>query len=385
MSSWCFRHESVLCLRCFTMFTGNLLLDVAGVLIATFVIVYTYFKWSYKYWERRGVLTPVKPSFPLGNFTSPLNKDEFILDTILTVYKALKKQKARYGGLYFLSSPQLLIVDPELLRLIMSKDFHIFNDRGIYYNDKNPLSGNVFNLTGARWKNLRAKLTPTFTSGKMKMMFDTLIDCGGPLLDSVEKHGDQPIDIKEVLGNFTTDVIGSCAFGLECSSFDGEESDFRKHGKKFFNFSLKPRAVDLFGGAFPNLTRKLGLDTMSQDFIDFIMGIVKENIDFREKNNFKRNDFFQLLMELKRQSEEEGSEQPFTVNEFAAQVFVFFLAGFETSSTTMTFALYELAKHRDIQRRVREEINATIEKHGGKLTYDATQDMKLLKCVIDGK
>lgn len=69
--------------------------------------------------------------------------------------------------------------------------------------------------------------------------------------------------------------------------------------------------------------------------------------------------------------------------EASAQAFVFYLAGFETSSTTVTFCLYELAKHQEIQQKVRDEIQTTIEKHGG-LTYNALNDMTYLQKVISG-
>lgn len=148
---------------------------------------------------------------------------------------------------------------------------------------------------------------------------------------------------------------------------------------------MKERMIDLFGTAFPDLARKLGLEVMPKESIDFFMKVVTDNIEFREKNNYKRNDFFQLLMEIKSKSEKQSGERPFTVEDFAAQVFVFFLAGFETSATTMTFALYELAKHQDIQKRLRDEINSVLKQHDGKLTYDAIQEMKFLKCVVDGE
>lgn len=364
-----------------TLLTGHFLIDLFSVTLAIFLVIYTYFKWSYKYWQRRGVVVPFEPTFPLGNFNNPFSKEEGILHVLIAMYDAAKKANAPYVGCYFLQSPQLVIADPEILRLILAKDFHSFNDRGIYFNEeKNPLSAHLFTIAGAKWKYLRSKLTPAFTSGKMKMMFNTLLDCGGPLLESVEKHSDRPIDIKEVLGHFTTDIIGSCAFGLECSSFAGEESDFRRHGKDFFNAPVKAHLIDLFGTAFPKLAKKLGLEMMKTDSIDFFMNVVKNNIEFRERNNYKRNDFFQILMDIK----EKSNEKPFTVEEFAAQVFIFFLAGYETSSTAMTFALYELAKHPDIQSRVRDEIDAVLKRHDGKLTYDAVQDMKYLKCVIDG-
>lgn len=63
-------------------------------------------------------------------------------------------------------------------------------------------AGHLFAIGGTRWRNLRTKLSPTFTSGKMKMMFSTLVDCGLALEKYVENNvnNDEGIDIKETLG-----------------------------------------------------------------------------------------------------------------------------------------------------------------------------------------
>ena len=73
------------------------------------------------------------------------------------------------------------------------------------------------------------------------------------------------------------------------------------------------------------------------------------------------------------------------MNSLAAQAFVFYFGGFETSSTTMTFCLYELALQEDIQDRLREEIDVVLKKHDGKLTYEAIQEMEYLDKVVSGK
>jgi cytochrome P450 family 6 len=68
-----------------------------------------------------------------------------------------------------------------------------------------------------------------------------------------------------------------------------------------------------------------------------------------------------------------------------AQAFAFLAAGFETSATTMSFALYELALHPHVQHRLRTEIAQVLRKHGGELTYDGMQEMCYLDMVVSGK
>ena len=74
-----------------------------------------------------------------------------------------------------------------------------------------------------------------------------------------------------------------------------------------------------------------------------------------------------------------------SMNSLAVQAFIFFVGGFETSSTTMTFCLYELSLHQDIQDRLREEIDVVLQKHEGKVTYEGIQEMEYLDKVVSGK
>lgn len=65
-----------------------------------------------------------------------------------------------------------------------------------------------------------------------------------------------------------------------------------------------------------------------------------------------------------------------------AQAAQFFVAGFETTSSTMAFTLYELCIHPHIQDKVRNEIISCKQKYGG-INYEALQNMKYLhQCVL---
>jgi len=70
---------------------------------------------------------------------------------------------------------------------------------------------------------------------------------------------------------------------------------------------------------------------------------------------------------------------------FVAQALLFLIAGYETSANTMTFALYELALHPEIQQSLRAEIMQALNKHDGKLTYDGMQEMLYLDRVVSGE
>ena len=67
-----------------------------------------------------------------------------------------------------------------------------------------------------------------------------------------------------------------------------------------------------------------------------------------------------------------------------AQAFAFLAAGFETSATTLSFALYELALQPNIQERLRAEMTQVLSKHQGELTYDGMNEMSYLDMVISG-
>lgn len=92
-----------------------------------------------------------------------------------------------------------------------------------------------------------------------------------------------------------------------------------------------------------------------------------------------------MLIEMKLKYDNGNKEEGITFNELAAQAFIFFLAGFETSSTTMGFALYELACNPDIQEKARKEVDSVLAKHNGKLDYNSMKEMTYLEKVIDGK
>jgi cytochrome P450 family 6 len=114
--------------------------------------------------------------------------------------------------------------------------------------------------------------------------------------------------MKEVMARFTTDIIGSCAFGLNCNSFKDSNSEFRKMGKRLFEPSVGSNLRRRLRTFPPFLLKLLNVRVHPEDMINFFMRAVKDVIDYREKNSVVRNDFMQLLIKLKNKGKIEDDE-----------------------------------------------------------------------------
>jgi len=374
-------------------------LDVGFLAVCVLAAVYVYFKVSFNYWKKRNV-PYAKPTFPFGNFGDMLFGKTSIGHLFANIYKELDGEM--YGGTYALTKPGFIFRDPDIIKNVLVKDFSSFHDRGFYMDEElEPLSGHLFMLPGRRWRNLRVKLSPTFTSGKMKMMFQTLVDCGIELGSILEKSAsdEEVIEIKDILARYSTDVISSCAFGIQCNCLKNPDAEFRVWGRKIFESSVRNSIITVVAITAPRLLSIFKLSTLDPSISKYFRNMVEETVNYRERNNITRNDFMQLLIQIKNKVkldednesleqnvletlENSSSEEGLSMNSLAAQAFVFYAGGFETSSTTMTFCLYELSLHQDIQDRVREEIDVVLQKHDGKLTYESIQEMEYLDKVV---
>lgn len=371
--------------------SDNSLYNAVAILVAICVGVVTYFKWKFTYWQRKGVHS-VTPTIPFGNLKDMFMQTKHIGAIFADIYAQAKAKGYKHMGAYIFTRPVYVATDTEIIKQVLLKDFSNFSDRRSYHNEKDdPLSAHLFSLEGEKWKNLRQKLTPAFTTGHLKNMFGTLADCAKNLEEYLKRNASEPVNIKDVLGRFTTDVIGSYAFGLDCNTLENPDSDFRKYGKRMFEQSFKGVLKLLIITTFPHgLLRFVGFKLVNTGISAFFMKIVAEIVHYRETNNVHRKDFMDLLLQLKNRgtlendSKEKGKSVTLTIEEIASQSMLFYAAGFETSSTTMNFALFELAQNQDIQEKARKEINTVLERHGGTITYEAMMEMPYLANVIDG-
>ncbi|XP_063917833.1 cytochrome P450 9e2-like [Zophobas morio] len=362
----------------------------------------------HKYWLKKGVKQG-NPAFIFGESWAKLTQKQSFPEMVEMVYNM--HPNTRYSGFYQFLLPTLVLKDPELIKQITVKDFDHFVDHQPFIpEDSDPLwSSNLLALTGKRWREMRATLSPAFTSSKMKYMFSLISQSGEQFVNYFLKKNEDVItvEMKDIFTRFANDVIANTAFGVECDSLVDQKNEFFLMGKeatdfssvwknfKFFLYFLAPKLSELFKVKF-----------FSEEVSNFFTNLIKTNIQSREKHGIVRPDMIHLLLEARKnrlRHEESHSiqdtgfatveEHEFTKNakkiervltdqDITSQALVFFFAGFETVSSLMSLMSYELALNPDVQDKLVQEVDDTLGTCNGKITYEGLFGMKYMDMVV---
>ncbi|XP_041977871.1 probable cytochrome P450 6a13 [Aricia agestis] len=329
-----------------------------------------------KYWLNRRV--PYKEPCPIfGNFGATFIMRRSYTRMLQIFYDSFRDEK--YVGIYQARRPALMLIDLELVKTIMSSEFPSFGDRISVSTDtkREPLLRNLANMSGAEWKTMRHIVTPTFSSAKMKAMFPLIAECTKSLKNALDRENGEDIDVPKLMTRYTTDVLGSCAFGVDPGSLKDERSPFLIMSQKMFKTDRATILKRYCRAFFPRLFKLLNLKTYSPEVEYFFSTTIKQVLDERRSTGKERSDFLQLMLNVQK------NENGFAMTDelIVSNSFIFMLAGLETTATTMSFCLYHLAKDQELQERIRSEVKECLERYNG-MTYEAVCAMRLVIAVF---
>ncbi|CAG5114934.1 unnamed protein product [Candidula unifasciata] len=359
----------------------------AILLVVLAILLYWYAYQPFGTWKKLGVKGPSPYPF-VGNIP------EMFDDRIGTCVSIAKwqKQYGRIFGAYFFRVPVLIVTDPDFLKHIFVKDFNNFTDRFFISNGKlqqRIIRKGLFFEVGADWKRIRRIMSPTFSSGKLRLLthyMNLTAQRLGENLKNFAASGTH-VEAKKVYGAFTLDVICGTAFGLDTNSQQNLEAPFIQHAKSMLTFEKSLQITLGLAGSFPvlaSLFEFLGIGFFKKNDVKFfeknLVALIQERKAHPERQ--KCTDFLQLLLEAESDDADEFvGEKKLTAEEIAAQGIIFIIAGYETTSTTLQYISYELAKNPDVQARIRNEISKVL----GDSTepdYDKCNSLKYTEAAI---
>lgn len=295
------------------------------------------------------------------------------------------KWASTYGklyGVYTGLAPTLTVADANLVKKILVTDFKCFVNRR-HMNSYHPLwNDNLFMAEGEAWRRLRAITSPAFTVYKLKTMIPLMNDCVDQLVGYFERKIQNSKNVqstfipKDVFAGYTIDVICLTAFASQTDANNVSEKNEKaqntlvENGKRFFNLNpfkiltilVLPRPIL----NWLNIRQPFKDDTF-YFFADFARAVVrarKAELADAELQVPKRTDLVQMLIDAilvddKSENKEKvklNSSKSLTEDEIVAQIILFLGAGFETTSASLTFALFELVNHLDVQEKLYKEV-----------------------------
>ncbi|KAF5288522.1 hypothetical protein FQA39_LY15390 [Lamprigera yunnana] len=361
------------------------------VLLTGLFAVLFYFKVvkKYNFWHDRGV-PYIKPIYFVGNFGPTIFRIKSIHQILRDAYN--KYPNSRYVGFYQANEPVLILRDPDLIKDVTIKEFDSFPNHKKFLPPNVDLlwERNLFQMsTEEGWHTMRATLSPSFTSSKMKMLFNLMRDCSTEFVKYFQSQkGEIVVELKDTFTRFTNDIIATSAFGIQCNSLKDRTNKFYLMGKEATD-SSGLKGLKFFGFVFSPLLMKLfNIKIFSEKVSNFFKGVIKETVTYRQLNNVVRPDMLHLLLEaskkLKNSDEDKKSNNiitEFSLDDITAQAVIFFTAGFDTVSSAMCYLAYELSIHPEIQDKLYNEIKETL-KDTPQLTYESITTMKYLECCI---
>ncbi|RDD37240.1 Cytochrome P450 3A11 [Trichoplax sp. H2] len=335
---------------------------------------FIYKNYLLPYWRIKRLGIPVAPPKPIiGNNFDYGSGNQHL---------AQLKRQEKYGsicGTLFYHIPTIWVGDPEILKVITVSDFSTFPNRYDLNEPRPPFDKAIIQLKNQDWKRVRNILIPTFSASKLKSLMPILNDAGNDLTVTLSKADQEgrPIDIWRTCGVFTMKVTLATVFGLEMDSKE-QEKKMTEAASMFFR--------DITGVVqflFIYLMPLVGLiePLLGGKIIESVRYLLKtvENVIQERRENIKagipcRKDILQQMIEA-------GDDDKLNDAEILAQAITFLVAGYDTTANTLGFTCYLLATHPEIQKKLRDEIDAKCPDLDS-IEYDTLHDLPYMDMII---
>ncbi|XP_068940868.1 cytochrome P450 3A12-like [Petaurus breviceps papuanus] len=365
-------------------FLASLSMETWTLLVAFGTLLMLYGIWPYSFFRKLGIPGP-RPLPFIGTF---LEYRHGILEFDQKCFEKYGKMWGFYDG----RLPILATLDPAFIKAVLVKEFYTLFTNRRSFGLNGSLESGITIVKGEKWKWIRTILSPTFTSGKLKEMFPIIKHHGDVLLQNIEKRvaKDESLNTKDIFGAYSLDVITSTSFGVDVDSINKPNDPLLVRIKELLSFRfLNPLLILIL--VFPSLVpilEKMNVTLLSKEALNFAVNVVRLIMADRQKNKKSdRIDFLQLMIDSQATNdpgskEMNNSPKALTEMEIVAQAVTFLFAGYETTSTTLTFISYNLATHPEIQKKLHEEIDSTLPNKATP-TYDTIFQMEYLDMVVN--
>lgn len=240
-----------------------------------------------------------------------------------------------------------------------------------------PLLGeSVFSTNGEKWRRQRTMLNPAFAHTNLKHVFDMMKQASSELIDNLSNMVSKKdyIHIDPIMTHVTADIIFRTILSQKLSAEDAHK--IHKAFNDYQNYAQKITTLKLYG--LPVWFLEKRLDKYAKHIHKVFELITQERYkkfhEMREKEEaLPNNDILDALM----QARCPDSGEYFTFKDIIDQLSIIFLAGHETSASSLTWALYLLSHCPHLQKAAYEEITSIEE-----LSFENLKQLRITESIF---
>ncbi|KAF5948359.1 hypothetical protein HYC85_014316 [Camellia sinensis] len=279
--------------------------------------------------------------------------------------------------------PNINIVDPELVKEVLSKNFNYQKARS------NPFIKLVANglttLDGEQWTKHRKIINPAFHMEKLKHMVPAFYLCCSEMISKWENNiasteGSCEVDVWPYLQTLTSDVISRAAFG---SSYEDGRKIFKL--QKELIVLVLPTVSRLYipGARFLPTKRNRRLKEIDKEIHATLSVMINKRMKAMKEGETSKDDLLSVLLESNlREIEQHGNNRKdgMAIEEVIEECKLFYIAGQETTSILLVWTMILLSRHQNWQQRAREEVLQVFE--NDKPNFDGLNRLKIVTMIL---
>uniref|UniRef100_UPI003B5B09D0 cytochrome P450 4C1-like n=1 Tax=Leptopilina heterotoma TaxID=63436 RepID=UPI003B5B09D0 len=341
-----------------------------------------------------------------GPRTLPLLGNSLLFQgSSVDVWNLIRKLNKEYYPLWrvwLAHNPVVNLYHPDDAEVLLSSMKHIEKSKD--YDFLHPwLKTGLLTSTGKKWQHRRKMLTPAFHFSVLKEFLDIFDEHSKILVENLKTEGDESVqDIVPIFTKYTLNTICETAMGTSLHDTDSQDDTYRN--------ALKHLVEILYYRAFrPWLATDwiFNLFSKGEIFNQYLMTlhkfstkIINERKEFHEQTD---NQHLKSIISAESETSvyDDGiksrkKRMAMLDHLIAAQKFgdqidddgireevdTFIFEGHDTTSMGMTFVLLMMAEHKEIQDRVREEIDMLLNETNDKISTAEVQQLTYLEQCI---
>ncbi|XP_057698863.1 cytochrome P450 4V2-like [Corythoichthys intestinalis] len=354
----------------------------AGLLVALLALAYKQLSGYLRKWAMMQPIPAVCRTYPFVGNALELKTDAIEFFKQIQGYTDVFRD-APLVKLWLGTVPFVILYHAETVEPIVSNPAHM--DKSDVYSFLHPWLGTgLLTSTGAKWRERRKMLTPTFHFSILQDFLEVMNEQAQVLVDKLaSRAGAGPFNCFNCVTLCALDIICETAMGKKVYAQSNSESEYVQSVYKMSDIISRRQRAPWF---WPDLTYKYFgegklHDSTLKTLHSFTLEVIRERAQSLkpedESGGRKRRAFLDMLLQTKDQDGNAMSHQ-----DIQEEVDTFMFRGHDTTAASMNWALHLLGSHPDVCRKVQRELQEVFGESERVASMEDLKQLKYLECVI---